>query len=87
MILVLEILIGRENDTPTCYILETLSSRFGHFSVNDKLRFAVNGFMLPVCPYLELKFRGWLLAADMFVFIHPLTSVLAEKLSSKLRFF
>ena len=51
------------------------------------LRFAVNGFMLPVCPYLELKFRRWKLAAAMFVFIYPLTSILAEKLSSKLRFF
>ena len=59
LVLVIEILIGRENDTLTCYILETLRSRFGHFTANDKLRFAVNGFMLPVCPYLELKFRGW----------------------------
>ena len=49
--------------------------------------FAVNGFTSPVCPYLELKIRGWYLAAAMLVFIHPLTSILAEKLSSKLRFF
>ena len=59
LVLVMEILIGRENDTPTYYILETLRSRFGHFTANGKLRFAVNGFMLPVCPYLEVKFRGW----------------------------
>ena len=38
---------------------DTLRSRFGHFTANDKLRFAVNGFTLPVCPYLVLKIRGW----------------------------
>ena len=27
-------------------IVETLRSRFDHFSANDKLRFAVNGFIL-----------------------------------------
>ena len=59
LVLVIEILIGRENATLPCYILETLRSRFGHFTANDKLRFAVNGFTLPVCPYLGLKFRGW----------------------------
>ena len=48
LVLIMEILIGRENDTPTCYILETLRSRFGHVTANDKLRFAVNGFKLPV---------------------------------------
>ena len=36
--------------------METLRSRFGHFTGNDKLRFADNGFTLPVCP---LKIRGW----------------------------
>ena len=41
LVLLMEILIGRKNDTPTCYILETLRSRFGHFIANDKLRFAV----------------------------------------------
>ena len=55
--------------------IETLRSRFAHFPANDKLRFAVNGFTLPVCPYLRLKIRGWLLAAAMFVVIHPLTSI------------
>ena len=38
---------------------DTLRSRFGHFTANNKLRFAVNGFTLPVCPYLVLKIRGW----------------------------
>ena len=58
------------------YTLETLGSRFGHFIANDKLRFAVNGFTLPVCPYLGCA----------GVFIHSLTSILAEKMCSKLRF-
>ena len=35
-------------------VLETLRSRFGHFTANVKLRFAVNGFTLPVCPYFGL---------------------------------
>ena len=39
--------------------IQTLRSRFGHFTGNDKLRFAVNGFTLPVCPYLGLEIRGW----------------------------
>ena len=60
--------------------------RFGHFTANDKLPFAVNSFTLPVCPYLGLKIRGWYFAAAMFVFICPLTSILAENLSPKLRF-
>ena len=59
LVLAIEILIGRENDAPTCYILKTLRSRFGHFTANGELRFAGNGFKLPVCPHLELKFRGW----------------------------
>ena len=59
LVLVMKILIGRENDTPNRYILETLRSRFGHFTANGKLWFAGNGFKLPVCPHLELKFRGW----------------------------
>ena len=53
-------------------------------NANDKLRFAVNGFTLPVCQYLGLKICGWWLAAAIFVFVHSLTSILAEKLSSKL---
>ena len=65
----------------------TIRSRFGRFTGNDKLRIVVNVFTLPVCPYLGLKIRGWQLAASWFVFIHLLTSILAEKLSSKLRFF
>ena len=48
--------------------LETLRSRFGHVTANDKLRLGVNGFTLPFYPYLGL------------------TPILAEKLSSKLRF-
>ena len=53
--------------------IETLRSRFGHFTANDKRRFAVNGFTLPACQYLELKIREWWLAAAIFVsFIHLL---------------
>ena len=63
--------------------IKTLRSRFGHFTANDIRRFAVNGFTLPVCQYLGLKIRGWWLAAAIFVFVHPLTFILAEKLSSK----
>ena len=55
-------------------------SRFDHFTANAKLRFEVNGFPLPV-----LRFAG--IAAAMFAFTHPLPPILAEKLSSKLRFF
>ena len=40
-------------------VLETLRSSFGHFTANDNLEFAFNGFMLPVCPYLGLTFCGW----------------------------
>ena len=58
--------------------LETLRSRSDHFTVNGKLRLAINGFTLPVCPYLGLKIRGWSLAVVMFVFLLPLTSILAE---------
>ena len=50
----------------------TLRLRFSHFTANDKLRFAVNGFTLLVCPYLGLEICGWS------------TSILGEKLSSKL---
>ena len=64
----------------------TIRLRFGHFTTNDKLRFVVNVFTLPVCPYLGLEIRGWQLAAALFVFIDLLTSILAEKLSSKSRF-
>ena len=39
-------------------LLETLRSRSGHFTANDKLRFAVNGFTLPVYRYLGLKICG-----------------------------
>ena len=63
-----------------------LTSVFG-LTANYKPWFAVNGFTLPVCPYLGLKIRGWQLAAAMFVFIHPLTSISVEKLSSKFRFY
>ena len=54
-------------------IIETLRSRLGHFTANNKLRFAVNSFTLPVCPYLGLKICGRLLVAAMFVFIHEST--------------
>lgn len=50
----LELLIG------SFVMIETLRSRFDHFTANHKLRFAVNGFMLPVCPHLGLiKIPGW----------------------------
>ena len=55
--------------------IETLRSRFGHFTGNDKLRFAVNGFTLLVCPYLGLRIRGWQLAAAIFVIIYSLTYI------------
>ena len=48
----LELLIG------SFVMIETLRSRFGHITANDKLRSAVNGFTLPVCPHLGIKIRG-----------------------------
>ena len=44
--------------TGSFVMIETLRSRFGHFTANDKLRFAVNGFTLSVCPHLGIKIRG-----------------------------
>ena len=64
----------------------TIGLRFDRFTANDKLQFVVDVFTLSVCPYLGLKIRRWQLAAAFFVFIHLLTSILAEKLSSKSRF-
>ena len=43
----------------TVLTVETLTSRFDQFTANDKLRFAVNGFTLHICPYLGLKIRRW----------------------------
>jgi len=63
------------------FMLDTLRSNFGHFTANEKLRFAVNRFTLPFYPYLGLNIQGWQLAAAKFVFIHPLTAIFAEKLS------
>ena len=40
-------------------LIETLRLRFGHLTANDKLRFALNGFTLLVCPYSVLMIRGW----------------------------
>ena len=49
--------------------------------LNDKLRFAVNGFTLPICPYLGVKrFAG----GSSWLPCLPLTPILAEKLSTKL---
>ena len=64
----LELLIG------SFVMIETLTSRFGHFTANDKLRFAVNDFMLPVCPHLGLKIRGCGSSRlpCLFSFIHSL---------------
>ena len=45
-----------------------LKSRFGHFTANDKvdkLWFAINGFRLPVCPYLALQIRGEKLSSKL----------------------
>ena len=39
-----------------CLIRDLTRSRFGHLTANGKPRFAVSGFTLAVCPYLELKF-------------------------------
>ena len=41
---------------------------FGHFTANDKvdkLWFAINGFRLPVCPYLALQIRGEKLSSKL----------------------
>ena len=48
----LELLIG------SLVMIQTLRSRFSHFTANDKLQFAVNGFTLTVCPHLGIKIRG-----------------------------
>ena len=48
----LELLMG------SFVMIQTLRSRFGHFTANEKLQFAVNGFTLPVCPHLGIKTRG-----------------------------
>ena len=39
-----------------CLTRDLTRSRFGHLTANGKPRFAVSGFTLAVCPYLELKF-------------------------------
>ena len=39
-----------------CLIRDLTRSRFGHLTTNGKPRFAVSGFTLAVCPYLELNF-------------------------------
>ena len=47
-------------------LFETLHTRFGYLTANDRPRFAVSGFTLAACPYLGDKIRGWLLAAALF---------------------
>ena len=61
--------------------VEIFRSRFGHFTENDKPRFAIT-----VSPYPSVHIWDFRFEAAMFVFIHPLTSSLAWKLSSKLLF-
>ena len=40
--------------------VETLRSRFGHFTENDKLRFAINGFTLPDNNFEQTQVAlGW----------------------------
>ena len=69
----------------TLHLIETLRSRFGDLTTNSKLRFAVSGFTLAVCPGNKDSRVKWL--AAIFVFIRSFTSVLAEKSSSKLGFY
>ena len=64
---------------PTLDQLETKIEVWS-FYCKRQTRFEVNGFPLPV-----LRFAG--IAAAMFAFTHPLPPILAEELSSKLRFF
>ena len=52
-------LLGPSLKSTTVLTVETLTSRFDQFTANDKLRFAVNGFTLHICPYLGLKIRRW----------------------------
>ena len=52
-------LLGPFLKSTTVLTVETLTSRFDQFTANDKLRFAVNGFTLHICPYLGLKVRRW----------------------------
>ena len=47
-------------------LFETLRTRFGYLTANDRPRFAVSGFTLAVCPYLGHKIHGLLLAAAIF---------------------
>ena len=56
-------------------------------TANYKPWFAVNGFTLPVCPYLGLKIPPVVARDCHVVFIHPLTSISVEKLSSKVCFY
>ena len=51
--------LGFSLKSTTVFTVETLTSRFDQFTANDKLRFAVNGFTLHICPYLGLKIRRW----------------------------
>ena len=69
--------------------LETLRLRFGDLTTNGKPRFAVNSFTLAVWPYLGLKIRELTNSRlpFLFSFIRAFTAVLAEKSSSKLRFY
>ena len=46
----------------TNHLIETLRSRFGYLTANGKPRFAVSGFTLAVCPYLELKIHEYFLS-------------------------
>ena len=50
---------GPSLKSTTVLTVETLTSRFDQFTANNKLRFAVNGFTLHICPYSGLKIRRW----------------------------
>ena len=52
-------LLGPSLKSTTVLTVETLTSRFDQFTANNKLRFAVNGFTLHICPYSGLKIRRW----------------------------
>ena len=52
-------LLGPFLKSTTVLTVETLTSRFDQFTANSKLRFAINGFTLHICPYSGLKIRRW----------------------------
>ena len=52
----------------------SLRSRFGHFTANDKQRFAVNGFTFDLSAHIwDLKFAGDVVAHGCHVCFHSPT--------------